>query len=212
MKSFRDRDFGAVSTLALTLALAFGVSLFSREESRAQSGTVASAMCEMAFVRIRGSEATPRPLTMDARYRGEHLGTYLDPITKEPWMVKYFDRMERDSLEVHYKNGVFVDAKGQKLNSNFDAESLTFDDAGVCSVCGPTMVSRQGMPGFAPATWHCDSCQESGPGIRPAGFLHAVVSFFQQADLFFTNLYWEVRMGRLSTIGWVRWVAESFGD
>jgi hypothetical protein len=129
MKSFRDRDFGAVSTLALTLALAFGVSLFSREESRAQSGTVASAMCEMAFVRIRGSEATPRPLTMDARYRGEHLGTYLDPITKEPWMVKYFDRMERDSLEVHYKNGVFVDAKGQKLNSNFDAESLTFDEA-----------------------------------------------------------------------------------
>lgn len=31
-------------------------------------------------------------------------------------------------------------------------------------------------------------------------------------DLYIVNFYWEVRMGRLSTIGWVRWLSECFGD
>ena len=85
--------------------------------------------------------------------------------------------------------------------------------AGVCCNCGPTMVSRQGMPGWAPASWHCDICQDCGPGIRPQRYiLPAVLDFFEKADLWFANLYWEIRMGRASSLGWVRWVAESFGD
>lgn len=95
----------------------------------AQAGTIASALCESAFRPTYRFEKTPRPLAMNPRYKGENEGTYLDPITKEPWQVKYFDRIERDSLEVHYHEGYFVDAKGKKLNSNFDAESLTFEEA-----------------------------------------------------------------------------------
>lgn len=87
--------------------------------------------------------------------------------------------------------------------------------AGNCSSCGPTMVSRQGMPGWAPATWHCDSCSDCGPGIRPSmgvSLVDAVFDLGNRVDLAVANFFWECRMGRLSTIGWVRWLAESFGD
>jgi hypothetical protein len=115
----------------LTWALiAFSVVLSSWPPfALAQSSTIATGLCESAFRSTLRFEKTPRPLPMDPRYKGEHNGTYIDPITKVPWMVKYFDRIERDALEVHYDNGYFVDAKGTKLDSKFDTEALSFEEA-----------------------------------------------------------------------------------
>jgi hypothetical protein len=87
--------------------------------------------------------------------------------------------------------------------------------SGFCSSCGPTMVSRQGMPGWAPASWHCDICSDCGPGIAPSvgsTSLDFILSQVRMLDLYIVNFYWEIRMGRLSTIGWIRWLSECFGD
>lgn len=94
-----------------------------------QAGTVLVAMCESAFVRGKKREVPPPPLRMHHRYLGEDRGQFRDPITNEPWNVKYFDRYEREGMRVIIKDGLFYDAKGEKLNSGFDAESLTFEEA-----------------------------------------------------------------------------------
>lgn len=95
----------------------------------------------------------------------------------------------------------------------YHTQNLHF--AGYCPTCGHTMVSRQGEPGFAPATWHCDICAECGPGIIPsmgARWVDVIWSWHARADASVARFFHEVRMGRLSAYGWVRWLAECFGD
>lgn len=104
-------------------------SFLNLKQIHAQAGTVASAICEAAFVRVRKFDRLPTPLKMHDRYIGEERGLFIDPITKEPWNVRYFTRLERDSLRVIQRDGLFYDAKGKKLDSEFDAESLTFEEA-----------------------------------------------------------------------------------
>lgn len=128
LANFMSRSVNAFFRF-LIVTFALGTFLAEPVVVHAQAGTVASGLCELAFVPTLRYERTPRPLSMDPRYKGEETGSYIDPITKEPWKVRYFDRIERDALEVHYRNGYFVNAKGEKIDSTFDAESLSFEES-----------------------------------------------------------------------------------
>ncbi|NUN05770.1 MAG: hypothetical protein HUU57_08410 [Bdellovibrio sp.] len=66
---------------------------------------------------------------MNTSYIGENLGVYIDPVTRQAWNVKYLDAKERLAHMITSKDGYFFDANGKKVDSEFDADSLHFEDS-----------------------------------------------------------------------------------
>lgn len=66
-------------------------------------------------------------IAMDPRYQGENQGKYRDPISGEPWKVKYYSEAEKKVFQLRLKDGIFHDHQGKKMDSDFDAESLSFE-------------------------------------------------------------------------------------
>lgn len=91
----------------------------------------ATGRCEALFTaELRETTAEGLPLLrMKAEYRGEDRGVYIDPATRERWNVRYFSSSERDQHEIFIRSGKFYDVNGRELNSVFDAEALSFEDA-----------------------------------------------------------------------------------
>lgn len=66
-------------------------------------------------------------IKMSTQYIGENRGLYFDPITKQKWHVVYYSDSEKKTFEVTYKNKFFWTSQGQKANSFFDSEALSFN-------------------------------------------------------------------------------------
>lgn len=67
------------------------------------------------------------PIAMSPLYKGEEKGTYIDPLTQQAWRVKYYTPMEKTAFEVTIKEGRLVDLNGQKANTLFDPDSMSFE-------------------------------------------------------------------------------------
>jgi hypothetical protein len=94
----------------------------------------AAGRCEVLFATAasdaRESTADLLPLLrMKAEYRGEDRGLYTDPLTHVRWNVQYFSSVERAQHEIFPRSGKFYDVNGRELNSAFDAEAFSFEDA-----------------------------------------------------------------------------------
>lgn len=66
-------------------------------------------------------------IAMNPLYRGEDKGTYMDPITKKPWNVKYFSKEELLPYALFAKDGLIVNHQGKKTSSDFDPEAMSFE-------------------------------------------------------------------------------------
>ncbi len=85
--------------------------------------------CEVIFASHVHSQAPPL-LPRRSQYEGEDRGEYVDPVTRAPWRVRYFNEMEREAYRVRLNaEGLFLDSLGLKMNSRFDEESLSFDES-----------------------------------------------------------------------------------
>lgn len=85
--------------------------------------------CEVIFVPHVHSQVPPL-LPRRAEYEGEERGEYVDPVTRAPWRVRYFNELEREAYRVRMNaEGLFVDSLGRKMNSRFDEEFLSFEDS-----------------------------------------------------------------------------------
>ncbi len=66
-------------------------------------------------------------IAMNPTYRGEDKGTYMDPITKKAWNVKYFSKEELLPYALFVKEGLIVNHQGKKTSSDFDPEAMSFE-------------------------------------------------------------------------------------
>lgn len=114
----RYKAFGAILTSNIwakaVLCLLLGLSLQSQ---------ATALQCSSLFL-----PHSDLLIAMNPKYRGENEGRYLDPITKNPWRVKYLAGAERRQYEVLWKDGRFVNQQGKKIESEFDPESMSFDN------------------------------------------------------------------------------------
>ncbi len=89
----------------------------------------AKPRCEVIFAPHVHSQ-TPPLLPRRSEYEGEERGEYVDPVTRTPWRVRYFNEGEREAYRVRLSaEGLFVDSLGRKMNSRFDEEFLNFDES-----------------------------------------------------------------------------------
>lgn len=98
----------------------FGISLF------VFSGTSVAAPACGAIFQSLSSRGLPL-IAMDSHYRGEDRGQYFDPVTKTPWHVKYMTESEKKPYELHIKDHLFWTSQGKKVESEFDAEAMSFE-------------------------------------------------------------------------------------
>lgn len=98
-------------TAALLLLGSFG----------ARAATHFSKQCSSVF---HANSALLIP--MNPQYRGEDQGLYKDPLTGQPWKVKYFRGTERQRFELRLKDGFFLDSQGRKFETEFDSENSEF--------------------------------------------------------------------------------------
>lgn len=91
------------------------------------SPALAQQTCESVFS-IFSTRGVPL-IAMDSRYRGEEHGLYVDPVTKVPWKVKYFTATELRSFELIPKGKLLWTSAGKKAESEFDAESMSFESS-----------------------------------------------------------------------------------
>lgn len=87
----------------------------------------ASGQTRCEAVWLLSQKYTLEALPMLETYRGEERGLYLDPLTNKPWAVKYFSPVERAQFEMHLKEGLFLNSKGEKMDSPYDNEALSHD-------------------------------------------------------------------------------------
>ena len=66
-------------------------------------------------------------IAMNPIYKGENKGTYIDPITKTAWNVKYFSKEELFPYALFSKDGLMVNHQGKKISSDFDPEAMSFE-------------------------------------------------------------------------------------
>lgn len=66
-------------------------------------------------------------LSMAAEYRGEDRGLYIDPVTKKPWFVKYFNESEKRTYELFISGKVLVNREGVKADSIYDPEAMSHE-------------------------------------------------------------------------------------
>lgn len=86
-----------------------------------------SQSCSQVFSTTRQNLTSTIPLvSMDRRYLGEDQGLYLDPVTKKPWQVKYFTEPELNFFELKIRRGLFFNKDGEKVNSEFNGDSMSF--------------------------------------------------------------------------------------
>ena len=85
----------------------------------------AASSCNSIFDTYVQSEIST--IAMDQKYRGEDRGQFRDPVTGKMWQVKYFTDSEKQVFELQIKDGVFIDYRGKKIDSEFDAEALSFE-------------------------------------------------------------------------------------
>jgi hypothetical protein len=89
----------------------------------------ATPRCEVFFAPYVQSSSPPL-LQRLAEYEGEERGEYTDPVTRAPWRVRYFTEAEREAYRVRLNaEGRFVDSAGRRMNSRFDEEFLSFEEA-----------------------------------------------------------------------------------
>lgn len=85
---------------------------------------IAAPLCDYIFVE---TESKLFPIAMETQYRGENKGLYLDPITKTPWRVNYLNENQKSPLELVIKNGRLEHHNGNKANTEFDSDSMSFN-------------------------------------------------------------------------------------
>ena len=117
--------FNLVRTF-LMVSVFFSVSV-NHHRVAAASIMGTKTQCEALFIETRYQQ--PQPLMMQEQYTGEDKGLYRDPITGEKWNVKYYTKRERQEFEIFDNGGIFVDRKNQKIESEFDNESLNFQES-----------------------------------------------------------------------------------
>lgn len=123
------RSLSNILTLFAGSVVLVGVLCTGQAQAHASAGR-----CEAVFAtaasETREATAEGLPLLrMKAEYRGEDRGLYTDPATHERWNVQYFSSAERRQYEIFIRGGKFYDVNGRELNSAFDAEALSFEDA-----------------------------------------------------------------------------------
>lgn len=107
-----------VLTMLPILAVGFAIAFFPSEKAFSQG-----LQCQDLF------ESSSLPLiSMNPQYRGEELGLYIDSVTKVPWKVRYFSEKEKAEFELFVKNGILVDRNGQKAQSPFDYEAISWEN------------------------------------------------------------------------------------
>lgn len=84
-----------------------------------------SIQCDGVF-NLKSSADHPL-LTMAAEYRGEDRGLFIDPVTKKPWFVKYFNESEKRPYELVINDRLFVNRDGVKADSIYDPESMSHE-------------------------------------------------------------------------------------
>lgn len=72
---------------------------------------------------------SPNLIPMNPLYRGEDKGQFIDPITKQPWRVRYFSERMKARFELFIRDGLLVDKDGVKAQSAYDHESMSWENA-----------------------------------------------------------------------------------
>lgn len=90
----------------------------------APSSAQTAPLCSPLFLEASNSIV---PIAMNPIYKGEDKGTYIDPLTKEPWKVKYYSADERKAFEVSIHEGRLVHEDGKKADTPFDPDSMSFE-------------------------------------------------------------------------------------
>lgn len=118
MKTSHSRVFNILTRVSLFLATLVVLS---------GPAALAASTCGDVF-RVKSSRDLPL-ISMDAHYRGEDRGLYIDPVTKRPWQVKYFTETEKRSFELVIKDKLLWTADGKKAESEYDGEALSFTES-----------------------------------------------------------------------------------
>jgi hypothetical protein len=85
--------------------------------------TAQGSQCQELF------ENSPELISMNPLYLGEDQGRYLDPLTKQPWRVRYFSERVKARFELFIRDGLLVDKDGVKAQSAYDHESMSWENA-----------------------------------------------------------------------------------
>lgn len=75
------------------------------------------------------AESKPALISMNPLYRGEDKGLYVDSVTKVPWRVRYFSEKLKPRFELFIRDGLLVDKDGNKAQSPYDHESMSWENA-----------------------------------------------------------------------------------
>jgi hypothetical protein len=101
--------------VGLILGLFLGTPAFSQAQA---------PQCQELF-----SDNGPALIPMNPLYRGEEKGLYVDPLTKTPWRVRYFSEKVKARFELFIRDGLLVDKDGNKAQSAYDHESMSWENA-----------------------------------------------------------------------------------
>jgi hypothetical protein len=117
-------------------------------------------------------------IALSPKYRGEDRGDYIDPISKKPWHVVYFNKEEKAQYQVFVQDGLLVDRNGNKINTPFDTENLFFES-------GLFIVDRDFhlylLPFEERGKYHHSSLSSGGP-VRFAGAISVMDGLLREVS------------------------------